>query len=73
MADALLMDVGQRIEYLIEDKPEAILIESCLEGGKGGVLHDESADAFPAVEVERLVLDDVVVLELLDVNKISLD
>ena len=37
------------------------------------MLHDEPADAFPAVEVERLVLDDAVVLELLDVNKISLD
>lgn len=73
VADALLVDVGQRVEDLVEDEPQAALIESRAEGGKGGVLHDESAYAFPAVEIERLVLDDVVVLELLDVNKISLD
>lgn len=37
------------------------------------MFHDEPADPFPAVEIECLVLDDVIVLELLDVNKISLD
>lgn len=37
------------------------------------MLHDKSANPFAPIEIERLVLDDAIVLELLDVNKISLD
>jgi hypothetical protein len=73
MADAFVVDVGQSIEYLVEYKPEAVLIHARLEGDIGRVLHNKLANSLLAVEVKSLVFDNIFMLELLDVNKIGFD
>lgn len=56
---------------MVKDHPEYVLVTALPQLGVGQVLHDEVAEALLGVEVERLVLDDVFVLELLDIEEVG--